>query len=348
MFVNLLTIGLVIWFTGVSVKDFACLLVDQYQIVGAAKSRIFDQTLQVYLFRVSLLAILLAGIFYYYLVKKLLLPLQRLGVSTKKMAQGEYSPLPIPSQDEIGELTADFNHLSSKLKQVENLRQKMVSDIAHELRTPLSNINGYLEALSSGVIRGNQELYRSLHEESLRMSGLVEQLHQLNVWESKKLFKQQMAIDMKKISIDSLIETTIKGFDLEFQDKKINCEVDVQAAHVIGARDGLKQVLTNLISNAIHYDQGGWVIIEGKKDGQFYKILITNQGQPIPDDQADEIFERFYRLDPSRQRATGGSGLGLAIAKEIVEHHGGQVGLISKGNKHSFWFTVPLAASIDE
>ncbi|MHB1654320.1 MAG: sensor histidine kinase [Desulfitobacteriaceae bacterium] len=340
MLINLLVIAIVIWIAGVSVKDFSCLLVNQYQLVGRESSNLFDRTMQFYLLRASLLAVIVAGILYYYLVKKLILPLQRLGISTQKLAQGEFQPCPeIPSEDEIGRLIAAFNHLALKLQQTEELRKKMVSDIAHELRTPLTNINGYLEALSSGVIQGDPELYQSLHEEALHLTGLVEQLHQLNIWESKRLGQGEL----QKIPMETVIETTLKSFELELRNKKIESQANIQAAHVLGNKEGLKQVLTNLLKNVLNYDQGGWVKIDGKPLGYAYKVMVTNVGQPIPTDKADQVFERFYRLDSSRNRKTGGSGLGLAIMKEIIEQHGGEVGLISRGDEHSFWFTVPLA-----
>ncbi len=338
--VNLLVIAIVIWLAGVSVKDFACLLVKQYPVASGASSNLFDQAMQLYLIRASMLALIVAGILYYFLVRKLILPLQHLGISAQKMARGEFQPCPeIPSEDEIGRLISTFNHLSSKLQQTEELRKKIVSDIAHELRTPLTNITGYLEALSTGVIQGDPELYRSLHEEALHLTGLVEELHQLNVWESKRLGQNEL----RKISGENVIESALKSFELEMRNRKIKVEANIQAANILGNKEGLKQVITNLLKNVLHYDRGGWVKIEGKTEGHVYKVVVTNLGQPIPNDKADQVFERFYRLDSSRNRKTGGAGLGLAIIKEIIAQHRGEVGLISREDEHSFWFTVPLA-----
>ncbi|WP_083643091.1 sensor histidine kinase [Desulfosporosinus metallidurans] len=338
--INLLIIAIVIWLAGVSVKDFACLLSKQYQVADGASSNLFDRTMQFYLIRASILAVIVAGILYYFLVRKLILPLQHLGTSAQKMARGEFQPCrEIPSEDEIGRLISDFNHLSSKLQQTEELRKKMVSDIAHELRTPLTNITGYLEALSTGVIQGEPELYRSLHEEALHLTGLVEELHQLNIWESKRLGQGEL----QKISVENVLETTLKSFELELNNREIKVAANIQAADILGNREGIKQVITNLLKNVLQYDRGGWVKIEGKKEGHIYKVVVTNLGQPIPDDKADQVFERFYRLDSSRNRKTGGAGLGLAIIKEIIDQHRGEVGLISRQDEHSFWFTVPLA-----
>lgn len=338
--INLLVIAIVIWLAGVSVKDFACLLTKQYQVIGGASSNMFDQTLQFYLIRASFLAVIVAGILYYFLVRKLILPLQHLGTSAQKMARGEFYPCQeISSEDEIGRLISDFNHLAAKLQRTEELRKKMVSDIAHELRTPLTNLTGYLEALNTGVIQGNPELYRSLHEEALHLTGLVEELHQLNVWESKGLGSNEL----QKIPVENVIASTLKSFELELDLRQIKVEANIQAADILGNKEGLKKVITNLLKNVLKYDRGGWVKIEGKKENSVYKVVVTNWGQPIPKDKVDQVFERFYRLDSSRNRKTGGVGLGLAIVKEIIDQHRGEVGLISRGDEHSFWFTVQLA-----
>lgn len=340
--VNGFVIGIAIWLAGVSVTEFACLLVKQYSFIGEEESALFNKTMDSYLLNASILAVLVAGLVHYFIVKKLLAPLKTLSLATKMMAKGKYPALlPIDTMDEIGKLTADFNHLSQKMKQAEELRKKIMSDIAHELRTPLTNINGYLEALSTGMIEGDPELYSSLHEESLRIIRLVQQMHELNVWESKKITQQ----DLSSIQIEQVIRTCVDSFALELENKEIVIEVQAETATVEGDRDGLKQVIFNLLDNVLHYDLGGWVNIQGKAAGGMYQVSVTNNGQPIPPEQSDRIFDRFYRLDPSRNRETGGSGLGLALVKEIVEQHHGEVGLSLNDDIYTFWFKLPIKSS---
>lgn len=342
MLINFLVIGIVIWLAGVSVKDFACLMVNQYKISADGKNLLFNQTMQFYLLRASIFAVFIATIFYYYMVKKLLLPLHRLNNSIKSISEGQYQePIPITSQDEIGQLTDNFNHFILKFKQVEELRKKMVNDIAHNLRTPLTNINGYLEALSDGVILGDRELYHSLHEEAIHMTNMVEQLHQLNVWESRKI----STIDTENFLIETVVQSSIKSFDLEFEKKNIVCEINLQSASIKGNQVGLRQVIDNLIRNAVNYNHGNKIKIKGEPEGNMYRVAITNVGQSISEEKSEKIFERFYRLESSDNCNIEGSGLGLAIVKEIIELHGGRVGLISKENRHTFWFTVPLSSS---
>lgn len=337
--VNALMIAITIWLAGVSVKEFACLLVDQYPYIGREESVHFSETLQYFLFQSSFLAFLVAGILHYFFMRNLLRPLKRLGSSARQLAEGEYPPaLPVVSRDEFGQLTADFNHLSQKLEQMEEMRKRMVGDIAHELRTPLTNVNGYLEALRAGIVTGSPELYQSLHEESLRITRLVEQLHQLNVWEAKKLSRT----NLQQIEMETVMEECKESFRLVLQNKGMRDIWSVQAAQVWGERDGLKQVMDNLLSNAIRYDTGGWVRIEGSAVGDYYQVTVTNQGQPISADRAKHVFDRFYRVDSSRSKDTGGTGLGLALVKEIVEQHGGAAGLNVDGDEYSFSFTIPI------
>lgn len=338
--INGIVIAIAISLAGVSVKDYACLLFAHYPAVSQEESALFAQTMQGFLVKASIWAVLLAGIVHYFFVRRLLRPLNKLGECTRQMAKGQSpEPLPIQYQDEIGQLTADFNQLSQKLKEVEALREKMVSDISHELRTPLTNINGYLEALSTNMIEGSTELFQSLHEESLRITRLVEQLHQLNVWQAKKGPKD---ISSHTINMNKLIDDCIDHFSLELKRQSMVLDRSVEAAEVEGNEDGLKQVIHNLLSNALQYDRGGWTKVEGQIMENGYKVTVTNEGNPIPEKERARLFERFYRLDSSRSRDTGGSGLGLSLVKEIIEQHHGKVGVASEAGVHSFWFTIPM------
>lgn len=344
MIINGIVIGIVIWLVGVSVKDFACFLVGQYDFIGQEKQDIFNSTMHYYLLRASLIAVLVAALIYYFLMRKLLVPLQKLMKSTRLMTEGKYpEPIQVNAEDEIGQLSRHFNQMVETLRQTEESRKQMLSDVSHELRTPLSNLNGYLEALSSGVIQGEPELYRSLHDESLHLSRLVDQLHQLAVWETKRLNKPRGEI----INLGSIVQSTYQSFELELRNQKIHSEIQLSPGKVHGDEIGLRQVMTNLLQNAIQYDRGGWIRITGKVVDNEYRVKLSNQGQPIPPEKAKHIFDRFYRVDPSRQRETGGSGLGLAIAKEIVQQHGGDIGLMSNGTEHSFWFSIPTDSYLE-
>ncbi|MEB3102430.1 sensor histidine kinase [Ferviditalea candida] len=334
-----------IWLTGVSVKDFACYLVNQNGLVGREKTGLFNSTMEVYLLQASIITVAVAAVIHYFFARRLVRPLRSLAFSARQMTEGRYPPpIPVSSRDEVGQLTVDFNRLTAALQRGEKTRKQLLSDISHEIRTPLSNINGYLEDLSQGVVQGDPELYQSLYEESMRLTRLVEQLHELAVWGAKGLNKSAL----QEIQIKPLVQSMFQAFELEMRSKHIRCETELDEGTIPGHEDGIKQVLNNLLGNAIQYDTGGLIRITGKWATGEYQISVTNTGQPIPQDQAEHTFERFYRLDPSRQRATGGSGLGLAIVKEIVRRHGGEVALVSQGNRHTFRISLPLQGEASE
>jgi two-component system sensor histidine kinase BaeS len=338
--INGLVIATVIWFTGVSVKDFACFLVNQYRVSGDLNKDLFNNTMQEYLIRASIIAVVVAAVIHYYFVRQIVRRLQHLGEYARKVTTGVYpAPLQERPHDEIGGLTKDFNRMVVTLRQTEESRKQMISDISHELRTPLSNIKGYLEALNDGVITGSKEIYGSLHEEALHLSRLVDQLHQLSTWQAKTL--QQ--IELREIEIPSFIEAVVRQFDMELQNHQIECRIKMHPGVVLADPVGLKQVMGNLLMNAIQYDEGRRIEINGSAENKCYTFTVTNIGREIAPENAERIFERFYRLEPSRNRESGGSGLGLAIAKEIVTRHGGRIGLSTDGKRHSFWFILPLS-----
>lgn len=337
--INSVVIALVIWTVGVSVTDYACLLVDQSPSFDQKKSAAFTRTMQSYLVDASAIAIFLAAVFHYLVVYRMLKPMRLLTVAARQISKGEYpEPLKVVSKDEIGELTIAFNEMMAQLKKVESKRNAFMRDIAHELRTPLTNIHGYLEALSTGVLTGDQAIYESLYEETSRLTRLVEKIRQLNAWKHPDFAKYY-----GKVLVEDVVNASVRSFRLELEEKAIKLQCRIEPGAVWGDADGLKQVLDNLLHNAIQYDTGHWIDVTGEPVGRVYRITVTNEGQPIPPDQSDDIFERFHRVDLSRSRETGGTGLGLAIVKEIVRRHGGEVGLrTDPPNRHAFWFTIPL------
>ncbi|WP_246061952.1 sensor histidine kinase [Paenibacillus oralis] len=339
--INGLVIAVVIWLVGVSVKDFACSVVGQYELVGKGGSGFFNETMDVFLWRASILAILFAAIIHYVFIRNVLSPLKQLTKSTQLMMEGYHPELvPPQSNDEIGRLTRHFNEFAKTLQRTEENRKRLLSNISHELRTPLSNLNGYLEALSSGVLEGNRELYQSLLEESQYLTRLVEQLHELTVWEARK----NSSMVLEEVNIHELLQQSILSFQLESEKRGILLNVSIQEGIIICEEDGIKQVMNNLLQNAFMYSTGRGIRVTGKRERSVYRITVSNQGEPIPEEVRDLVFERFYRVDPSRRREQHryGTGLGLSIVKEIMGRFDGQVGLDSDGTFHHFWVRFPL------
>lgn len=336
--INTFVISLVFLIAGVSVKDFACLLVGKYSLVGEQQAN-FNRTMHYFLLWAGFLAMLLATMVHYFSVRSILTPLKKLNASTHAAIQTKHlSPLPVSSTDEIGELTKHVNRLITTLKETENNRKQTLHDLSHELRTPLTNLRGYMEALHSGLLQGNPELYRMLYQESVYLTKLINQLNQYTEDLTKSPCFEN--VDIKRLMLNALQDS-----QQELQTNQIDVHTTIESAMLLVDQDAIKQVMNQLLINAIRYNHGLTLFITGKKVKDSYLITITNRGQSIPNNLRKYLFEPFFRIDPSRQRETGGLGLGLAVVKQIVERHGGKVGLSSHENKHTFWFHIPTTAT---
>ncbi|HXY75107.1 MAG TPA: ATP-binding protein, partial [Dehalococcoidales bacterium] len=242
---------------------------------------------------------------------------------------------------ELGDLAGAFNSMANDIEKNEKLRRNMIADTAHELRTPLSNIRGYLEAIQDGVIQPDNAIITSLSEEAALLSRLTDDLQDLAMADAGilKLVKQpENIIDIINNSITAVTgRVSGKGIMLhtDLPEELPLCNVD---AHRI------MQVILNLVNNAItHTPTGGMITISAAQHGPQISVTVKDTGEGIPAEDLPNIFERFYRVDKSRNRATGGHGLGLTIAKRLVEAHGGHISAQSElGKGSSFTFTIPL------
>lgn len=301
----------------------------------------FNAILFNYLLIFVIVTIVAGSLLHYYLTKKLTRPIQQLIESAKQLKKGEY-PQPVEDTDrgEVGELTAHFNSLINQLKSNDAGRKKLVSDISHELRTPLTNLNGYLKALEDDDIQGDADLYHSLLNESRRITEIVEQMELLKEWGGISLHSYTTR---EKTDIAELISQCADMFRLQLDQKNIPFTIQVESYTFSLHSEGIQQVITNLMDNAINHYQGDEPLhIEGAVQNGFYHVSVRGPGETIPGEEKHHIFERFYRLDTSRSRKTGGSGLGLAIAREIIEAHNGRIGVTPKGNTNTFWFDLPV------
>jgi signal transduction histidine kinase len=291
----------------------------------------------------GLLAVAVALLLTFFLSRRILAPVKALTSAAKRVGRGDFSQrVRDKSKGELGELAQAFNSMSSDLERAEKLRQNMVADVAHELRTPLSNIRGYLEALRDGVIKPDAETIRSLSEEATLLSQLVDDLQELSLAESGELRLIRQAEN-----IAGLINQTVTAVQAKATTKGVSVSIDLPdklpPVNIDSHRIG--QVLRNLLENAIaHTAKKGSITVAAKKQGDWVEVSVTDTGEGIPAKDLPNIFERFYRVDKSRARATGGSGLGLTIAKRLVEAHGGRIEAKSKLGKGSrFSFIVPMA-----
>jgi len=339
-FINILVITALVSVSGWAIYNTACVLADGLVTMTNEKQNLFEKTLLQYLLFFSISTIIFGSFAHYYLTKKLIHPLQKIIFSMKKMKQGEYpSRIKVKEKGEIGELISHFNDLVQQLKSNEEQRQKLVSDLSHEFRTPLSNLNGYLKSLQSGVIDGDKKLYQSLYEETNRLIHLVEQMELLKEWDR---VSSQTFMEKSQVQIKTLVEKSIEMFKWTLLETNIKVNVDIEPSMLTVNSEALIQVISNLMDNAINYYEGtGPIIIKGTNLKTEYILTITGPGKRITEHDRQRIFERFYRTDHSRSRDSGGTGLGLAISKEIIEQHKGKIDVSSKNNVHTFWITLP-------
>jgi signal transduction histidine kinase len=291
------------------------------------------------------------------LSQRILGPVGALTAAARAMEKGDLKRrVPAASNDEIGELARAFNAMADGLARQEQLRRHMVTDIAHELRTPLTNIRGYLEALRDGVVRPTLATLDSLHEEALLLNRLIDDLQELALAEAG-----QLRLARRPAALAAIVEQAICAVGPAAADKRqrLAAELPPNLPMVEADSERIGQILRNLLNNAItHADAGGTVVVEAHPSVDAVGpqpaisdlqpaivVSVSDNGPGIAPEHLPHVFERFYRADPSRARATGGSGLGLAIVRQLVEAHGGRVWAESRpGAGARFSFTLPVAA----
>ncbi|GGJ93573.1 hypothetical protein GCM10007063_15170 [Lentibacillus kapialis] len=338
---NIVVVASAIVLSGLAIYNTACFLVDAMGTLNRPQQRQFNAVLFNYLLIFSVITIVGGSLLHFYLTKKLIKPVRSLIVSAKQLKKGEYPEfIEVTTRGEIGELASHFNGLVKQLKANDEYRQKLISDLSHELRTPLTNLNGYLQLLEHGDIEGSRELYTSLHNESKRLTLMMEQVEQLKEWDylASRDYAQYTEAEMS-----DLIRQCTDMFSWRRAQEDIPITVQAEARRLSIHVEGIQQVISNLLENAIYYYTGSEMIdVQGEVQASVYFVSVGGQSELIPEEEADNIFERFYRLDHSRNKTTGGSGLGLAIAKEIIDNHGGRIGVMSEGCYNTFWFELPL------
>lgn len=291
----------------------------------------------------SLVAVAIALLLTFVLSRRILAPVRALTHAARQLGKGDFSQrVQFKDKGEVGELAQAFNSMASDLERAEQLRRNMVADVAHELRTPLSNLRGYLEAVRDGVKKLDADTIRSLDEEAMLLSRLVDDLQKLSLLEAGELRLNRQAEDITRLIKQAVAarqaQTAAKGLSLS-----IDLADGLPAVNIDYQR--ISQVLGDLLENAVaHTNRGGSVTVEAWQQGSQIKVSVVDTGEGIPAKDLPNIFERFYRVDKSRTRATGGSGLGLTIAKRLVEAHGGRIEVQSKLRKGSrFTFTLPVS-----
>jgi two-component system sensor histidine kinase BaeS len=303
-----------------------------FDFSSANQARIAGVTALVLL--ITMTVTVLAGI-------RLVRPLRALTGAARRMGEGDVTArVKVTGGDEIGRLATAFNAMSERREQLEKLRRVMVSDVAHELRTPLSNIRGWLEAAEDGVVSPDRALMSSLLEEALLLQHVIDDLQDLAMADAGEL-----RLHRERVNAAGLLAQVATSHGGSADAAGVTLSTRSEGDPELFADPvRLRQAVGNLVSNAVrHTPAGGTVSLSARGEGEQVVIDIADTGAGITAEDLPLVFERFWRVEKSRNRRTGGSGLGLSIVRKLVEAHGGTVSATSVIGRGSI-FTLRLPA----
>ncbi len=275
--------------------------------------------------------------------RRMLGSIGNLTTAARRLGGGDLtSRATVRGNDEVAELGHAFNNMADALEDSERQRRTMVSDVAHELRTPLANIQGHVEAMQDGLMQPNAENLNTVHQQTLHLNRLISDLRLLAETEASEL-----RLSPEPTSVSEIVNDTAGSFRPRADAASVQLSVAVEDGlpdlHLDRFR--IQQALGNLMDNAIrHTPSGGGVTVSARRYEDGVRIEVADTGPGIPPDDLPHVFDRLYRVDLSRDRATGGSGLGLTIARRLVEAHGGTIWAESvPGEGSRFGFELPAA-----
>ena len=300
----------------------------------------------------ALTALVVGGL----LARTLTQPIRELTAATKAMASGQLDQrVTVRSSDEIGELATSFNQMSSDLARASQLRKQMTADLAHDLRTPLTILRGYMEGLQDGRLPGSPKLYTIMQGEVEHLQHMVEDLRTLSLADFGEL-----PLNRRMVDPAALLERTGLAYIGQAEERGIALRIAINGETISDASnetdgllrpnlpsisvdtDRMSQVLNNLVSNALRHTTQGEIVLSAAAEAQQIILKVSDTGAGIDAEHLPFVFDRFYRADAARQRTAGdSSGLGLAIAKAIVEAHGGSIAVASTPGQGTT-FTIRL------
>jgi histidine kinase len=281
-----------------------------------------------------------------FISRRIVEPLQAISAMSQRLAQGFYRERTmINAEGELSELNRNINHLADALEQTEQRRRALLADVTHELRTPLSTIEGYMEGLIDGMVKPDAQTYTLILRESIRMQRLIEDLELLSRAEAGQIRITARSLDLRRV-LDSIIARLKPQFDEKgiILSSRLN---DIILA-VWADPDRIEQVVINLLTNALRYtSEGGRVEVHAWVEDERIVTAIRDTGIGIAPEHLPHLFERFYRVDKSRSRASGGSGIGLTISRHLMYAHGGDLYAESPGSGRgsTFYITLPRASA---
>ena len=323
---------------GVGAATFQRLMVEHGATAELAHA-MFDESVTRVVIVTTLLALLASFGLAIVLAQAVTRPLDGVARAARRLAEGNYGVrVERPAAPELASLADSFNQMAAGLEDQDRLRRDLISNFAHELRTPLTNLKGYLQALRDGVMPTSTEVFASLDQEVDRLYRLSLSLDELGTGGSPTAPSGLGTIDLGQV-----VEAALKLSHPSFDRRSIKVELTLPAGlRALANPDHIAQVLLNLFQNAARYTpEGGSVSIRAEVDDGSVVVSVTNSGEGIPAVDLPHVFERFYRVEKSRDRSRGGAGIGLALVKQLVEATGGRVGVESDHGVTRFWFSLP-------
>lgn len=276
-----------------------------------------------------------------YVARRIVTPIRQMQDASQRIAAGDYSErLSVTAADELGVLAGSFNSMAGALEKTETRRRQLIGDVAHELRTPLANIRMTLEGVVDGVLENSPATLLNAQDDVRRLQRLVTDLEQLSKAEAG-----QLLLEKARVEPQAFVQPAVERLAWQYADQGVALEVALpaQMPHLAVDVERMTQVMLNLLGNGLQYTaEGGNVRVSAEIHPATVALHIIDNGVGLNAEQIDLVFERFYRADKSRTRASGGSGIGLTISKHIVEAHDGTLRASSLGLGQGSTFTVTL------
>lgn len=341
--INLVVVGVAVAVVALAIGRLAetifTSLMKQFHIQTDVLHGLFVRSLTDALILASLIAGGVGIVLSVILFRRVTQPLRAMIAMTERIGAGDYGArAPVTGTGELAAVAVALNRMAESLGTLDRLRKDLVANVAHELRTPLSNLRGYLEAIAEGVAPASAETLGSLHEEVMRLVRLVDALHQLSQFDARLPQLRAEPVDLPAM-VGRLLD--LRRADFEAKGIAVT-QSSGNGIAVRGDADLIAQAVSNLLDNAEKYTpRGGTVAVSVRRDDGRVRVAVANSGEGIADADLPFVFERFYRGEKSRSRESGGAGIGLSIVKEVATAHGGSVGATSTAGETEVWFSLP-------
>ncbi len=334
--IAILSVGVVV----IGSQSFADLMAEHGESTESSRAMFEDSVIGVVV-ATGAIAVVTAVALAALLGSRIARPLREIGAAARRVAEGDYEArIPRQGPEEIVSLSDSFNQMATALEEQERMRREFIANAAHELRTPLTNLQGYLEGLRDGVFEPDRATFESLLDEADRLIRLSRSLDTLAAGDAAADAKGSRATE---VDLAAVIRSAVQLSRGQALAGGLTLEVDVpDRLPARGDPDEIAQVIGNLLQNAVRYTPpGGRVDVRGQRRPDDVLVSVVNTGEGIPPADLPHVFERFYRVEKSRDRARGGAGIGLAIVRQLVERAGGSVGAESADGRTRFWFSLP-------